>query len=233
MPRDYKELLRNIGITSEIKNPKFYLEALTQSSYLNEHKCDWRNYERVEFLGDAVVELIVTKYIYLEYPNMSEGDLSLLRSNLVRMETLATLAKGINLGDYILLGSGEAKAKGNERPALLGDVYEALVGAIYLDQGYHSAEQFVFKQYAKVIKEHGMEAFLELKDAKTKLQELVQADKKRALSYELVSSSGPANDPTFEMIVKLDDMILGKGIGKSKKLAEQEAAKDALSKMAR
>ncbi len=230
MVKDYHELLNELRITPHDEN--LFLSALTHCSYTNEHDVKWGDYQRAEFMGDAVIELVITKYIFNEYSYMDEGNMSLLRSNLVRMETLATLAKGINLGDYIFLGSGEAKSQGQERPSLLCDVYEALVAAIYLDQGYNKAEKFLFSQYRKLIADCGMESFLELKDPKTKLQELVQADTKRSLTYTLLSYSGPANHPSFEIAVKLDETILGVGKGGSKKIAEQEAARNALSKMA-
>jgi ribonuclease-3 len=183
-------------------------------------------------MGDAVLQLMITDYIYKNFLEMDEGSMSLLRSNLVRMETLAQLAKNINLGEYILLGSGETKAKGHERPSLLSDVYEAFIAAIYLDAGIKSAERFVAGQYQKIIEEQGMDSFLELKDPKTKLQELVQADDKRALEYVILGTKGPANAPQFEVAVKLENMILGVGKGGSKKIAEQDAARDALSKLA-
>ena len=229
MAKNYKELLKYLRIKPNDDN--YYLQALTHQSYTNEHEATWGDYQRAEFMGDAVIELVITKYIFGEYAYMDEGSLSLLRSNLVRMETLASLAKEIGLGDYILLGSGEAKSQGQERPSLLCDVYEALVAAIYLDQGYNRAESFIFKQYRKLIAERGMESFLEVKDAKSQLQELVQADSKRSLSYLLISSSGPANHPTFEMAVKMDGKVLGTGTGTSKNPAEQAAAKDALNKL--
>jgi ribonuclease-3 len=131
-----------------------------------------------------------------------------------------------------LLGSGETKAKGHERPSLLSDVYEAFIAAIYLDAGIKSAERFVASQYQKIIEDQGMDSFLELKDPKTKLQELVQADDKRALEYVILGTKGPANAPQFEVAVKLENMILGVGKGGSKKIAEQDAARDALSKLA-
>jgi ribonuclease-3 len=183
-------------------------------------------------MGDAVLQLMITDYIYKNFLEMDEGSMSLLRSNLVRMETLAQLAKNINLGEYILLGSGETKAKGNERPSLLSDVYEAFIAAIYLDAGIKSAERFVAGQYQKIIEDQGMDSFLELKDPKTKLQELVQADDKRALEYVILGTKGPANAPQFEVAVKLENMVLGVGKGGSKKIAEQDAARDALSKLA-
>lgn len=231
MAKDIIKLLKSLRIN--FKDPKVYTQALTHRSYLNERKENTENYQRLEFMGDAVLQLLITDYIYKNFPEMDEGSMSLLRSNLVRMETLASLAKNINLGEYILLGSGEAKAKGQERPSLLSDVYEAFIAAIYLDAGIKSSERFVASQYQRIIQEQGMETFLELKDPKTKLQELVQADDKRALEYVTLGTKGPANAPEFEVVVKLEAMILGQGVGPSKKLAEQAAAKDALSKLAK
>ncbi len=231
MAKDIIKLLKSLRIN--FKDPKVYTQALTHRSYLNERKENTENYQRLEFMGDAVLQLLITDYIYKNFPEMDEGSMSLLRSNLVRMETLASLAKNINLGEYILLGSGEAKAKGQERPSLLSDVYEAFIAAIYLDAGIKSSERFVASQYQRIIQEQGMDTFLELKDPKTKLQELVQADDKRALEYVTLGTKGPANAPEFEVVVKLEAMILGQGVGPSKKLAEQAAAKDALSKLAK
>ena len=231
MAKDIIKLLKSLRIN--FKDPKVYTQALTHRSYLNERKENTENYQRLEFMGDAVLQLLITDYIYKNFPEMDEGSMSLLRSNLVRMETLASLAKNINLGEYILLGSGEVKAKGQERPSLLSDVYEAFIAAIYLDAGIKSSERFVASQYQRIIQEQGMDTFLELKDPKTKLQELVQADDKRALEYVTLGTKGPANAPEFEVVVKLEAMILGQGVGPSKKLAEQAAAKDALSKLAK
>jgi len=230
MAKNFRELLKRIRIIP--KNDKLYIQALTHRSYTNNKKEELGNYQRLEFLGDAVIELAISRYIYDLYGDMDEGSMSLLRSNLVRMETLALLAKDIELGNYIFLGLGEEKSNGAQRPSLLSDVYEALVAAIYLDIGYPVAEKFLFKQYEKLISKYGMEQFLELKDSKTKLQELVQADQKRSLEYVTLSAEGPANQPTFEIAVKMDGTVLGIGRGGSKKIAEQEAAKDALSKMA-
>lgn len=230
MAKNFRELLKRIRIIP--KNDKLYIQALTHRSYTNNKKEELGNYQRLEFLGDAVIELAISRYIYDLYGDMDEGSMSLLRSNLVRMETLALLAKDIELGNYIFLGLGEEKSNGAQRPSLLSDVYEALVAAIYLDTGYPVAEKFLFKQYEKLISKYGMEQFLELKDSKTKLQELVQADQKRSLEYVTLNVEGPANQPTFEIAVKMDGTVLGIGKGGSKKIAEQEAAKDALSKMA-
>lgn len=229
MARPLKELLTKLNIP--FKDTKVYSQALTHPSYANEVKKNLPNYQRLEFVGDAVIQLIITRYIYFKYPNMDEGDLSPLRSNLVRMETLASLAKDINLGDYIRLGQGEEKSHGKERPSLLCDVFESLIAACYLDLGLEKTEPIVIKFFEKLIEDEGMETFLELKDPKTKLQELVQADKKRSLLYKTISVAGPSNQPHFKVEVLLDDIVLGIGEGQSKKSAEQAAANAALKKM--
>lgn len=230
MNKDYQELLESLNIIP--KKHELYVQALTHPSYENEKKTDLGDYQRLEFMGDAVIQLIITKYIYNNYLEMQEGDMSLLRSNLVREETLAEIARLINLGDYILLGVGEEKSNGRERPSLLCDVFESLIAATYLDLGFSHATRVVIAQYRKLIDDEGMDCFLKLKDNKTKLQELMQADTKRTLEYVTKGVQGPANQPEFFVDVMMDKMILGSGVGHSKKAAEQDAAKNALSKMA-
>ncbi|MGI6377960.1 MAG: ribonuclease III [Bacilli bacterium] len=231
MARPLKELLAKLGV--QTKNTRLYSQALTHPSYVNEARRHVENYQRLEFMGDAVIQLIITRYIYFKYPAMNEGDLSPLRANLVRMETLASIAKEINLGSYIRLGQGEAKNQGHKRASLLSDVFEALMAACYLDLGLDKTEEILLHLFSDFINEEGMENFLDLKDPKTKLQELVQADKKRSITYRTVSTTGPSNQPEFDVEVLLDDVVLGHGHGLSKKTAEQAAAKDALSKMAK
>ena len=230
MARHYKELLKTLKIPYH--NTMLYRQALTHPSYVNETKKDIGNYQRLEFMGDAVIQLLITRYIFYTYTDMREGDMSLLRSNLVRMETLADIARKIHLGDYIQLGQGEEKNHGMERPSLLSDVFEALIAACYLDLGLDETEKILMSIFNEFIEEEGMENFLELKDAKTRLQELVQADQRRSLTYRTIGVVGPANQPEFSVEVYMDDVILGVGTGLSKKAAEQAAAKDALSKMA-
>ena len=227
--KDIKSLFKELNL--EPKNEKLYLQALTHPSYNNEHHTGYGDYQRLEFLGDAVIQLVVSKFIFVNYEKMHEGDMSLLRSNLVREESLAQAAKMINLGDYIQLGVGEDKSGGRKRLSLLCDVFEAFNAAIYLDLGIEKSFEIVNQMFQHLINTYGMDSFLELKDSKTKLQELVQADKKRTLSYVTVNTQGPANQPVFEIVVTMDDIILGRGIGHSKKEAEQNAAKDALNKM--
>ena len=227
--KDINILLDQLEI--EPKNINLYLQALTHPSYNNEHQTDYGDYQRLEFFGDAVIQLVISKFIFVNYKEMDEGDMSLLRSNLVREESLAHAAKMIDLGDYIQLGVGEDKSGGRKRASLLCDVFEAFNAAIYLDLGIEKSFEIVNKMFSNLINIYGMDRFLELKDSKTKLQELVQADKKRTLVYKLVEEKGPANQPVFDMVVTMDDIILGHGRGHSKKVAEQNAAKDALKKM--
>lgn len=214
------------------KNYGLYLQAVTHPSFINETKANYDSYQRLEFVGDAVIQFLVTEYIYHNYDHMDEGDMTLFRSNLVREESLANAARYIGLGDYILLGVGEEKAKGNERTALLADVYEALVAAIYLDCGMDITRKILTYQFRAMVAREGLESYLELKDNKTRLQELVQADRKRSLEYHVKHISGPSNNPTFEVEVFMDGVVLGVGTGNNKKAAEQAAARDALSKMA-
>ena len=227
--KDINILLKQLEI--EPKDLNLYLQALTHPSYNNEHHTDYGDYQRLEFFGDAVIQLVISKFIFVNYKDMDEGDMSLLRSNLVREESLAQAAKMIDLGDYIQLGVGEDKSGGRKRLSLLCDVFEAFNAAIYLDLGIEKSFEIVNKMFRDLINIYGMDKFLQLKDSKTKLQELVQADKKRTLVYKLIDEKGPANQPVFDMVVTMDDIILGHGKGHSKKVAEQNAAKDALDKM--
>lgn len=225
------EILKILNIP--YKNERLYLEALTHSSYINEHHVNHGDYQRLEFLGDAVVGLTIADYIYRECIHMAEGELTTLRSSLVRRETLAELSKRINLNEYVFIGhGGENEIKENVK--FQCDIFEALIGAIYLDLGFDAAHEFVLNQFKPFIKEKGFRYFIEEnKDYKSKLQELVQADTKRTVSYEFVDVSGPQNAPIFVYNVLMDDIVLGTGSGSSKKEAQQEAAKDALSKMAK
>lgn len=230
MAKDLRELLAILNI--EFKNYSVYLQAVTHPSYINETKANYASYQRLEFVGDAIIQFLVTEYIYYNYEYMDEGDMTLFRSNLVREESLANAARYMGLGDYILLGAGEEKSRGNERTALLADVYEALIAAIYLDCGIEVTRSLLTYQFKDMVARDGLESYLELKDNKTRLQELVQADRKRSLEYHVKNISGPSNNPTFEVEVIMDGVVLGVGVGNSKKAAEQTAAKDALSKMA-
>ena len=206
-----------------------YREAFTHPSFSNE-KNGRRNYERLEFLGDAVLQYYVSRFIFEKYPHKSEGELTTLRSKLVREESLARFSRELNLGPYIYLGAGEEHSGGRDRNSVLADIFEAFIGAISQDCG----TEYVLKILEKTIFKHVEDMDCEdIIDFKTKLQELIQADQRKTVTYELLSSTGPANAPLFEVAVMMDDMKLGVGKGSSKKRAEQQAAKDALKKLAK
>ena len=195
-----------------------YKRAFTHTSYSNEHNCE--SYERLEFLGDAVLELIMSDYLYKER-HLEEGTMTKMRSSYVCEEACATYSTDLGFKDYILLGSGESEAT----VPILADVFESFVGATYLDQGFAFTNEFVLKVITKYINK-GIDF---LHDYKSELQELVQTVKKSVV-YEVIDEKGPAHDKTFTCQVKVDDIVMGKGTGTSKKNAEQAAAKVALSK---
>lgn len=204
----------------KFKDKRLLNVALTHSSYANEHKgCE--NYERLEFLGDAVLEVITSEYFYL-HTDYKEGDMTKLRANYVCEKALATYAREIGIDEYIKLGHGQAH---NLNDTIIADVFEAVVGAIYLDQGFFTAKKYIDKIIIPYIKkEMDFNA-----DYKTKLQELVQTDRK-SLEYDVVKEYGEAHKKVFEVVVKIDNIIYGKGRGSSKKEAEQRAALDAYNK---
>ena len=207
------------------KNEEYLLEALTHSSYTNEMKINRRSdYERLEFLGDAVLELITSEYLYGEYPKVPEGGLSKKRASLVCEPSLAICAKRMELGKAIFMGKGEALGGGRERDSVLCDITESVLGAIYLDGGLDEAKKYVFNHVFHVLKEN--ELFV---DSKSYLQELVQKYfNDKTLSYELLSESGPEHNKTFKVSVNLSDEVLATAEGRSKKLAQQTAASSAI-----
>ncbi len=203
----------------EIKNKELLETALTHSSYSNEHNCD--NYERLEYLGDAILESVTSEYLYLN-TDYSEGEMTKIRANYVCEKALATYSKKMGIDRYIRLGHGQIN---NLNDTIIADVFEAVAAAVYLDQGYEVVKKYLQDIIVPFIKE-GWDFNT---DYKTKLQEAVQTNKK-SLEYVLIREYGEAHDKTFEMAVKIDNIIYGKGIGKSKKEAEQNAALDALNK---
>lgn len=207
-----------------------YKQAFTHPSYVNERSSKVKHYERLEFLGDAVLQYHVSRYLFDLYPNMPEGELTTLRSKLVREESLARFARELHLGELIYLGAGEENNGGRDRNSMLADIFEAFIGAIRLDTDTIQVEK-ILKQ---TIYKHVNDVYYDdITDYKTTLQELVQADSRKTVTYHLLSTKGPANSPVFEVAVMMDDMRLGIGKGSSKKRAEQQAAKDALDKMAK
>ncbi len=222
-----EELQKNLKY--KFKDENLLKEALTHSSYANEHKgnnikCN----ERLEFLGDSVLSIVVSDYIYKNCPELPEGDLTKLRASLVCEESLYKFAKKINLGSYLILSRGEHHNKGAERPSILSDAFEALIAAIYLDGGRESAADFILKFVIPEVKNYKKHP---AKDYKTKLQEIIQKNPGEILKYVLVKESGPDHEKHFIVEVHLNSNVIGKGGGKSKKQAEQQAAREALELM--
>lgn len=220
------ELEKIIGY--EFKNKALMDTALTHSSFANENSRGVVCNERLEFLGDSVLSLVVSTYIYSNFPEYPEGNLTKLRASLVCEKTLFNFAKEIKLGDYIKLSRGEKRGGGDKRPSILSDAFEALIAAIYLDGGYEVANSFVMhfvEPQTKHLKS------LPVKDYKTTLQEIVQKNPGERIEYKLVGESGPDHDKHFVVEVMLNSNCIGKGGGRSKKEAEQQAAREALELM--
>lgn len=221
-----KKLQETIGYTFKDES-KLYI-AMTHSSFSNEKHKKIPCNERLEFLGDAVLSIIVSDYIFLNCPNFPEGELTKLRASLVCEKSLFVFAKKINLGDYIMLSKGEKNNRGNERPSIVSDAFEALIAAIYLDGGVEQARKFVLSFVVPEINNHKTSYF---RDYKTQLQEIIQKNPGEKLDYVLVGESGPDHNKHFVVEVHLNSNIIGKGGGKSKKEAEQNAAQKALELM--
>ncbi len=217
-----KELQEKIGYGFQQEG--LLRQALTHSSYANEkHMKKLSDNERLEFLGDAVLEIISSEFLYRNYPNLSEGDLTKLRASIVCEPTLALCTREIDLGDYLLLGKGENLTGGRERKSILSDALEALIGAIYLDGGFECAKAFIHRFILTDI-EHKKLFY----DSKTILQEVIQGNYEETLHYELLSEEGPDHDKKFRVEAKIGERVLGTGTGHTKKAAEQEAAYQAL-----
>ncbi len=201
------------------------LHALTHSSYANEMRLDKeKNNERLEFLGDAVLELITSETVYKEYTNLSEGDLTKLRASIVCEQTLSRCARDLNIGDFLLLGKGEDISGGRNRDSILSDTLEAIIGAIYLDGGFTNAKEFIHEFILADIKNKDL-----FFDSKTILQEIIQNDNnKQKLRYKLISEEGPDHNKTFKIAVYVGNDEIGCGVGRTKKGAEQEAAYQAI-----
>ena len=222
MPTDVTRLEEVIGYS--FCDKELLTQALTHSSFANEKKMGrLRDYERLEFLGDAVLELITSKTLYEHFPQMREGEMTKRRANLVCEEALFACAEAIGLKHYLLLGKGEASQGGNEKPSILADVMEAIAGAIYIDGGIDAAAAFIERHILQDV-----EHTLTVHDAKTTLQEKVQGKNIGHLSYQLLSEEGPEHEKVFTCAVELDGVTLGTGSGRNKKSAEQAAARQAL-----
>lgn len=221
----FKELQEKLGIT--FGNEQLLKQAFTHSSYVNEHRRKpYEDNERLEFLGDAVLELTVSQFLFKKYPMMSEGELTKLRAAIVCEPALVDFANELEFGKFIMLGKGEEMTGGRERPALLADVFEAFVGALYLDKGIEIVIGFLEKV---VFPKINAGAFSHVMDFKSQLQELIQKEGTGAIEYSVLQEKGPAHSKEFISRVTLNGQELGIGTGKSKKEAEQHAAQMALA----
>jgi len=223
----FKAFQEQLGI--QFDNESLLIQAFTHSSYVNEHrKKPHEDNERLEFLGDAVLELTISKFLFKKFPIMSEGELTKMRAAIVCEPSLVTLANELKFGELVLLGKGEEMTGGRERPALLADVFEAFIGALYLDKGLEVVNQFLDKT---VIPKINAGAFSHVMDYKSQLQELVQRDGTGIIEYKVLQEKGPAHSREFVSRVSLNGEELGTGTGRSKKEAEQHAAEIALIKL--
>jgi len=202
--------------------------AITHSSFVHEQKLDHsESNERLEFLGDAVLELCISDFLYHRYPDMSEGDLTKKRATLVCEQSLAELARGLGIGNYLLLGQGEAMEGGREKDSILSDALESILGAIFLDGGLEEVRALVLRLYEPIADKASKQA----KDYKSTLQEYLQKNSHETAVYSIINEDGPPHKKTFTAQASHKGKVLGTGTGGSKKIAEQEAAKMALKKL--
>ena len=218
------KLLEDLNI--KYKNLDLYKQALTHTSYANENNLE--SYERLEYLGDAVLELLMSEYLFKKY-DLKEGEMTKMRAHYVCEAALYEYAIKLNLNDYILLGHGEKINGGKYRKAIVADVFEAILGAIYLDLGFEAVKKYFYNKVLPILENSDFDF---ITDYKSKLQEYVQTDR-RSLDYVVIDEFGPAHNKTFTIEVKIDNIVYGKGKAHSKKEAEQLAAKDALTKAQR
>lgn len=225
MGKKLKELENRIGY--HFRDEKLLKQAMMHSSYINEHHlqkhcCN----ERLEFLGDAVLELVSSEFLYQTYPMVSEGELTRTRASMVCEPSLAFCARAIELGSYLLLGKGEEATGGRERDSVTSDAIEALIGAIYLDSGFTSAKEFVHRFILSDLENKKL-----FFDSKTILQEIVQAREGRGVDYRLLGEEGPDHNKVFYVEACIGEVCYGAGKGRTKKAAEQEAAYQAILKL--
>lgn len=215
-------------IGHKYNNIELLKQALTHSSYANEGKKNYKNNERLEFLGDSVLSIIVAEHLFTHYKHFPEGELTKIRASLVCEKSLFEFAKSIGLGEYLLLGKGEENTGGRERPSILADAFEAVIASIYLDAGLEEARKFVLK----FVPEHiDLNTVSVLSDYKTALQEIIQKNREEKIEYVLIDEIGPDHNKSFLVQVHLNSNVIGTGKGRSKKQAEQYAAKEALELM--
>ncbi len=223
--KDLTLLMQRIGYT--FQNQALLVNALTHSSYAHEHHRNEKDNERLEFLGDAVLGFVCAEYLF-SLLSSQEGELTKVRASVVCEKALASYANALELGDFLLLGHGEQATGGSHRPSILSDAFEAVLAAVYLDGGMEAAKSFVMPFLEKEVASQRRRQF---KDYKTLLQEIVQQNPGERLSYELVKEAGPDHQKRFTVEVHLNSNVVGTGVGRSKKEAEQQAAREALKWM--
>jgi len=221
---DLKDFQHKIDYS--FKNEALLVKALSHSSYVNERQNGGASNERLEFLGDSVLGFIAAEHFYLNFAHLPEGELTKLRAATVCEKSLCAFAKEIGLGDALFLGRGETVTGGHERPSILADAFEALLAGIYLDGGIGEAKRFALRFIKTAAKKAGS-----FKDYKTTLQEVIQKNPEESVEYVLKAEDGPDHNKSFTVEVHLNSNVIGTGRGKSKKLAEQEAAREALALM--
>ncbi len=220
------ELEEKIGY--HFKNESYLKTALTHSSYANETKATGGSNERLEFLGDSVLGVVVADYLYKNFPNLPEGDLTKKRASLVCEKACCGFSRQLDLGKYLLLSHGEQNSGGRTRSSILADAFEAVIAAIYMDGGMEEARKFILHFVLPMLQAARPKAF---KDYKTALQEIIQQNPEERLEYVLTGESGPDHDKHFTVEVHLNSNVIGKGGGRSKKEAEQQAAREAMELM--
>ena len=218
-------MVQDYSLVKLFKNKDLLKLALTHKSWVNEHQRIRESNERLEFLGDAILEFIVSKELYLKLPQKEEGYLTVLRSNLVNTVNLSDVAKRLSLGSKIFLSKGEEDSGGRDNPSILADTIEAIIGALFLDGGIRSAEKFI---QVTLLTDLNKKISEPLKDAKSTLQELVQAQGYAAPKYKVIKEEGPDHDKKFTIEANVDNKTLAIGVGKNKSEAAQDAAKKAL-----
>ena len=219
-----KDLENAIGY--KFKNITLLQNALTHSSYANEHWHDaLKSNERLEFLGDSILGMVVAEFLYRNFPDRPEGDLTRMRADMVCEQSLAKIAEALELGNYLLLGNGEELSGGRNRPSIMADAVESVIAACFLDGGMEPAERFIQRFVLCNVPSVQMKN----RDYKTTLQELVQQKKNQLLAYRLTGERGPDHDKEFTVEVSLNGKVVGHGVGSSKKRAEQDAARDAIA----
>ena len=227
MKQDLEEFEKIIGYS--FNNKSLLINALTHSSYVNENRSETTvpsDNERLEFFGDAIIEFYISEYLFTQYKDIPEGDLTKLRASLVCEQSLARCSENLQLGSFLFMGKGESQSGGRERPSIISDAFEALTAAIYLDSGAGSVKKFLDEHLLKVLENKNL-----FFDAKTRLQEMVQKHPESELKYEVISESGPSHNKVFETAVYLNEKEIGRGSGHSKKAAQQAAAEHAISFM--